>query len=387
MRSFLLLSLLLLCLPAARAQTCELPAFLPERYGLKASRWLDTESGSWVEADTVWVSGGLVTSSAPEPTPVFDLCDAVLVPGLADMHVHVRPEDLDAYLAAGVTTVRNLWGWPGLRSIMADVEASRTRGPHMVSVSSGIDGLPEKWPFTQVALTPEAGKEAVGRMQQQGWTSLKLYQDLPKGAFLAVVDEARKRGMDFGGHVSRKVGLDLALASGYRFIEHLSGYKVELNPDRLGGAQAWRRVDEVEMATWARRTVEAGTWNCPTLAIFSLISRGDPLIRRQRQRMVHVLHEAGASLLIGTDSGIGQTRPGASIHDEMQEFLEAGLSPAEVLRIATREAARFLGQEDVFGSIRPGARADLLVVRGDVLEDLGPLRHPDAVILSGSRVH
>jgi len=253
-------------------------------------------------------------------------------------------------------------------------------------MSPGIDGPPVHWPQTQLVHTPEEGRAAVERQVAAGWTTLKLYQDLSRETYLAVVDEANQHGLGYGGHVSRKVGLELALASGHQFIEHLSGYEVELNPMQMGGAFAWRDIQEARIPDLIQMTVDSGVWNSPTLAIFTQIARGDPVIKANRNAFVKALHDAGAGLLIGTDAGIGRTMPGTSIHDEIAEFIDAGIPVTKVFQIATLEAARFLKAEGQFGEIAPGARADLVLLSGNPLKDPDTFRKPLMVWSQGKRV-
>lgn len=373
--------------------SCTLQESWPDSWVLHNVDLLDTASGRILTGRWIAGQGEIIEAVAENPSlpmpdgmTLVDGCGLTVVPGLADMHVHLDPEDLVEYLTAGVTTVRNLWGWPGLPPLMDRVSEREIDGPTIHAISPGLDGPPEYWPHTQLVMTPEQGREAVRKQKRDGWTTLKLYQDLSHDTYLAIVDEARKAGLDYGGHVSRKVGIELALASGHRFIEHLSGYEVALNPLAQGGAFAWRSINEGGIPDLVAKTLAAGTWNCPTLAIFSMIARGDSVVRGNRQRFVRALFDAGAPLLIGTDSGIDRTLPGASLHDEMREFVEAGIPPADVLRIATMEAARFLGVEGEFGQLIPGSRADMVFVAGNPVQDMDLLRHPEAVVLRGRRV-
>ncbi|MCK5438853.1 MAG: amidohydrolase family protein, partial [Gemmatimonadetes bacterium] len=124
------------------------------------------------------------------------------------------------------------------------------------------------------------------------------------------------------------------------------------------------------------------------LAIFAQIAkrRPDDVAERQtanRRLVVAALHSGKAKLLIGTDSGIDIVAPGSSIHDELAQFNAAGLSPYEALRIATVGAAEFLGATNEFGTIAVGRRADLLLVDGNPLDDVGALRTLSGVVLRG----
>ena len=285
-----------------------------------------------------------------------------------------------------MTTVRNLWGFPDLLAMKAEIEAGTLVGPTIHVISSGLDGTPEKWPLTQLVMAPEEASPVIDGQVAQGYATLKLYSDLRSEPFDAIVEDARARGLDYGGHVPHRVGLTRALDAGYRFIEHLSGYEVALNPGGGRGAFAWRTIDETAIDGLVAQTVAAGTWNCPTLEIFAQIASHERAVVDNRRAFVRALHDAGAPLLIGTDSGIGRTQPGVSLHQEMAQFEAAGLPMQEVLRIATEEAARFLGAEDDFGRVEVGLAADLLLVGTNPVEEMATVASPVAVVVGGTRV-
>ena len=104
--------------------------------------------------------------------------------------------------------------------------------------------------------------------------------------------------------------------------------------------------------------------------------------RANRYAAVQALSEAGAGILAGTDSPAPFIVPGFSIHDELSALVEAGLTPAAALRAATSDAASFLGGE--FGAVREGLRADLLLLGGNPLADIGATRDRVGVVLRGT---
>ncbi|MBT8488359.1 MAG: amidohydrolase family protein, partial [Gemmatimonadetes bacterium] len=116
------------------------------------------------------------------------------------------------------------------------------------------------------------------------------------------------------------------------------------------------------------------------------IANGEAAVVENRRAFVHALHEAGAPLLVGTDSGIGRTQPGVSLHKEIAQFVAAGIPVREVLRIATEEASRFLGAGDDIGRVDVGFAADLLLVRENPIDDVTSLADPVAVLVRGQRV-
>jgi imidazolonepropionase-like amidohydrolase len=102
--------------------------------------------------------------------------------------------------------------------------------------------------------------------------------------------------------------------------------------------------------------------------------------------MVRRLYDAGAPLLAGTDAGVPVVEPGTSLHEELAELIAAGLSPYDALAAATVNPARFLGLEGKVGVVKVGARADLLLLKGNPLEEMGTVRSPVGVVLRGRMV-
>ncbi len=338
-----------------------------------------------IEGDRITALGPADGIEVPAGATIVEGNGRYLMPGLADMHVHLDREDLRAYVDHGITTVRNMWGFPDVQAMQREIAAGELLGPTIHSISPGLDGTPPKWPLTQLVLEPSHADSVVGVQYDSGWRTLKLYQDLHRDVYDAIIAAARTRGMDYVGHVPTRVGLTHVLDSGQRSIEHLGGYANE-----LGGAGGWwMSINEDRLPFVVAHTRQAGTWNCPTMAIFAEIAKRRPrdVADRQianRRRVVKALHHGGAQLLIGTDSGIDIVAPGSSIHDELAEFAAAGLSPYEVLRIATVEAAEFLGHADEFGTVEVGRRADLLLVDTNPLDDVAALRGLRGVVLRGT---
>ena len=198
-----------------------------------------------------------------------------------------------------------------------------------------------------------------------------------------------------------------------RVIEGPSG-----GPERF---RTWLSLTERQLVAYAEATRTAGAWNCPTLvtvdACASVAERGlDALpatarylapglretmvegIRRPvftadvmrtvgegklaQLRFLKLLHEAGNRLLAGTDASLLAIVPGFSIHDEMRNFVAAGLTPLEALTCCCRNPALFYGYGDA-GRIGPGARADLVLLDADPLRDIAHTRRIAGVMANG----
>lgn len=345
---------------------------------------------------TIVIAGDRIAAIGPDAsTPIpagassIDGRGLYALPGLIDMHVHVKVADLPAYLASGITSVRNMWGYAALPETMRSIASGELAGPTIYSASPGLDGPPPAWPETQLIVDPALADGIVAAQVAAGWRFIKVYNNLSLPVYDAIVSSAKSRGIRVIGHVPNQVPLSHALESGQASIEHLRGYDFALTrlPASVGAFQAWTAVDPSRMPALAAQTVAAGTWNCPTLAIFALLGTPDPGTRARilenRAAMIGALHAAGARLLAGTDSGIGETEPGSSLDDEIEDLAGAGLSPYEAVRAATADAAEFLEESGEIGTLSPGRRADLLLVRGNPLRDAGSLRLVAGVVLRG----
>jgi imidazolonepropionase-like amidohydrolase len=358
---------------------------------------------------TVLVRDGRISAIGPvdavplaQGTVQIEAQGRYLMPGLADMHVHFydRAHGL-LYVANGVTTVRNMWGLPAHLMATEQVERGEWVGPTFYTTGPITDGSPPVWPDSAIATSAEDGERRVEAQRADGFTSVKVYDNLSSVAYTGIVSAARRLGMPVVGHVPRAVGLQQALAARQDSIEHLTGYLAEA---AFAGA-----------AALADQTMAAGTWNCPTFTVLhhrasvqtldARLARPEvrylsgPLMRDwvarsaalalpaaslpQFATLVRALRDAGAPLLLGTDALNPWVVPGFSIHEELGHFLSASLTPFEALRAGTRDAARFLGQEHEFGTIEVGKRADMLLVDSNPLSDVGSIARRVGVMARG----
>ncbi len=368
-----------------------------------------------------------------------------LLPALADMHAHLSEyvtdtrEDKRAvvraelllYLATGVTLVRNMAGSPDHLDLRARVAAGEITGPRIFTTTPIIDGANPVWPFAVKLTEASQAGALVEGFVSQGYDQVKVYNGLTLEAYAALMDAAAKRGIRVVGHVPLSVGIGGALAAGQYSIEHQRGYDFDgVRPQALilnGGRNAerfgsWQHMSDERMRELVAKTVAAGTWNCPTFVVDDMMSDrekraallGQDLVRYLRPetraeivsneldamfpaeasaalrasfpvryRMLKLLSDAGAGLLVGTDSMVPYLLPGFTPIDEMQHFVSAGLSPFAALRAATSAPARFMGIDAEAGTIAVGKRADLLLLEADPLRDIANLWRQRGVVLAG----
>jgi imidazolonepropionase-like amidohydrolase len=340
-----------------------------------------------------------------------------LAPGLTDMHVHLfEPNDGVLFLANGVTTVRNMAGRPDADLLAARIDSGETPGPRVYSSGPIIDG-----PGDDIRRRVEATAD-------RRYVAAKLYENLSPGLFAIGVAAARERGLQVYAHVPLAMSVRDVLALRIDSIEHLTGFDRTLAPRSRSDwdQERWTEIDPDLVRPLARDVAASGVWNTATLGMWLAAERGfadidaaehaslyrfaTPRLRRHwrnlydetrrkhdparawelarrghpaRLAMVRALHDAGAGLLIGTDATQPFLYPGYSLLDELAFHRDAGIPLRDVLRADTLDAARFLHQEDEFGVIKVGARADVLLLDDDPESNLETLRSPAGVLAAG----
>lgn len=324
----------------------------------------------------------------PESAEVIEGEGKYLMPGLLDMHTHVLSEDVPKYIKHGITTVRHMWGTPNVKALISQIEEDDIVGPAIFSTSPGIDGRPPSWPGTQIIEDPAEAPALIKKLKDEGWPFLKVYNRLSPEVYEAIADAAHAENIRFLGHSPFAIPIGDVLAAGQASVEHLTGY------DRhLGGSQgfrAWTSIDKTKIPALAEMTSEKETWNCPTLVVLDALTinnlgeNSSEVPEQNRFKLVKAFYDQGAKLLIGTDAGVQLVDPGVSLHNEVKKFVEAGIPPLEVIRIATVEGARFLGIEDQIGTVTAGKQADLILLNKNPLEKIEHISSIEGVILDGA---
>jgi hypothetical protein len=383
-----------------------------------------------VDGDRISWVGPETEAEIPATAERIDGHGKYLIPGLADMHSHPADEDdLLLLVTHGVTTIRNLMGMPRHVLWRERAAAGQLLGPTIFTSGPIVDGRPVRSNGNLSVVTREEAVAAVELTKRGGYDCVKVYDQLTPEAYRWVAEAAHERGLPVVGHIPFRVGLDDILTAGQRSIEHLYGYPQALQPASrpaevphdLGQLRNWlfdmaHNAQLERMSELAHQTREAGTWNCATLIVRTRWAKeSDALaalpelqylspMRSAEARyffdhypkgpgrsamgdfnaaILRGLNEAGAGLLIGTDSLVPGLVYGVTVHEELQAFVDAGLSPFEALRAATTGPAEFLGQAGQWGAVTAGARADLVLLDGNPLADISHTARQAGVVLRG----
>ena len=332
-------------------------------------------------------------------------------------------------------------------SARARVNRGDFPGPRMVASGHILDGTPPIWPGSVAVATAAEARRAVDSLAAGGADFIKVYSRLSPEAFFAAAREAKAKGLPFAGHVPSLVSAAQASDSGQRSVEHLTNiiagcstqeqsYLAELAA-AVASPGGWDSAGKVSrgnlnlLASYspercralARRFVSNGTWMVPTIAVLHSVAylddstlALDPRLRyippafkqawnprtdfrfkmltpedwknrkagyARQLELVTLLHAEGVKFLAGTDLSNPFIYPGFSLHDELASLVAAGFTPAEALRAATIDPARYLGAADSLGSIVPGKRADLVLLGGNPLENIRNTTRIAAVMANG----
>lgn len=352
----------------------------------------------------------------PNNYRVVDLKGKYIAPGLIDMHTHIFDRsDLPMYLGYGVTTVRNMMGFPMHLRWREQVKTNKYPGPELITAAPTINSGGNGSPFHKNIVEIQEGIDAVKEYKELGYDFIKIYGGLNKEQLTGIMDEAVKNDLFVVGHPPKEIALEDLLEYDIKSYEHveemvqsLMDYELDTILGRKiakelqqGGAKMTltlspfhniykatlegddflntipkekinpfvRLIGKKQLGEWVDTNEGAYKWNKEKYECMESLTR--------------ILHEEGVELLLGTDTGPSLTVPGITLHDEMELLKNVGISNLEILRSGTINAARALGQIDELGTISKGKRANLIVIEMNPLDDLVTLREPYMILNNG----
>ena len=406
---------------------------LPGTTVIRNARVFDSRAAVLGEASDVVIRDGRIQAvlamGEGNGDRVIDAGGRVLTPGLFDMHGHIDEWQGGLHLAAGVTTVRDMGNDNAtLQRLMSAERSGKLLSPSVVAAGfiEGESPMSARNGFVISDLAQ--AKRAVDWYADRKYVGIKIYNSFPKDILRETVAYAHSRDLRVSGHVPVYLRAQDAIDSGYDEIQHinqvllnflvddttdtrtlerfylpargvadmdfdsapvqdfiatLAGGQIAVDPTltafdfiqhRAGQtAPAFAAVDE-HLPSALRRSLKVAEFDIPddeTAARYE----------RSYQKMVEFvgrMYRAGVPILAGTDG-----LPGFTLHRELELYVQAGMTPAQALQVATWTAARHSRTMDDRGAIETGKRADLVLFDGDPTRDIGDLRRAVLVIKNG----
>jgi cytosine/adenosine deaminase-related metal-dependent hydrolase len=293
--------------------------------------------------------------------------------------------------------------------------------------------------------TPEAARANIAEIHAAGASFLKIYEMVSPEVFAAIVDEARLRNLPIDGHVPLSMRAR-DVAPQVQSLEHLRNYEMDCvsepeiwlaarqqqlaNTANEPGNVLRTRLHELqrltaisnedpevcaEMTEALKATVSVPTlrmnsmdlhipfmredfdqamqmiphsvqqeWGAARTALLASEEPVDTTFAEWSLRRTGELHAAGVPIAAGTDTPIGWSIPGYSLHTELEQYVQVGMTPLEALHSATVAPAEYFGLEDEMGQLQVGFIADAVLLTGNPLENIIDTRRVQAVINRGA---
>ena len=405
---------------------------------IRNARVFDSEHAVLGDPSDVYVYRGRISEvlaaggSGQGADQVLDAGGRVLLPGLFDMHSHLSRWDGGLHIAAGVTTARDMANDnANLQEMISDADAGTLMLPRVVPAGfiEGESQYAARGGFVIKDL--QGAKDAVDWYARRGYPQIKIYNSFPKEILRDTVSYAHSRGMRVSGHVPAFLRAQDVVEQGFDEIQHIN--QVLLNffvtpttdtrtlerfylvADKTAGLD----FDSAPVQDFITLLKTHQTVIDPTVTAFDFIRQRPgqlspayaavadhlpPDVRRSMSvaemdipddataaryeksyekcvEFVGRMYRAGIPLVAGTDS-----LPGFTLHRELEMYVQAGLTPAQALQVATWNGAKYSKVLAERGSITPGKVADLVLVDGDPTRDIADVRRI-AMVMKGDKVY
>jgi len=379
---------------------------------------VDVVNATTIPNSVVLIENGIIKKvgkvgeiKVPANAKIIDAKGKTILPGLWDMHAHFEQAEWGpAYLAAGVTTVRdcgNEFGY--INAIKKAIDGGKGIGPEILKAGI-IDG---KGPFALGIIqadTKEEAIKAVDRYYNNGFIQIKIYSSVKPAIVKAICNEAHRLGLTVTGHIPIDMTLQQGVDSGMDMVNHVQYvYSImKRNKDRSINFEDSTSIAAIKFIKDHHTVID------PTLGVFEMSFRSvkeditimepgfytlplplqalfkntgqDPAgaakFKPQYESMVKivkVLYDAGVPIVAGTDQGF----PGFSLDRELELYVQAGLTPMQAIQTATITPAQVMKLDKETGSITDGKHADITIVDGDPLSNIREIRKVTLVIKGG----
>ncbi len=403
------------------------------------ARLFDSETGKVTPKTTVVVTGNRIAAVGPDGTveipvgaEVIDAKGKTLLPGLWDLHTHLGADQGIAFLASGVTSVRDLANdIDQLAALDKRWQSGAAIGPRVVKAGFMDGPGPYAGPTKVLVSTVEEVNRAVDRYADLGYVQIKMYSSIKPELVPAIIARAKLRGLRVSGHIPAFMTAEQVVNLGFNEIQHINFIALNFLFDQVQDTRTPARFSVVaehaaeidpkseRFQAFVHLLKEKNVAVDPTVNVFEemflsrpgkptaawdrVIDRLPATVRRRiaagggglevpegkeaRYResyqrllqMIKALWDGGIAIEAGTDAA-----PGFALDRELELYVDAGIPAPAVLQIATLNAARILGQDDVLGSIAVGKLADLVLIDGDPTTKIADIRKAVLTVKDGT---
>jgi len=348
-------------------------------------------------------------------------------------------------IANGITGVRDMatsLSFDSIRIIKKQIAEGKLLGPRFGAVTQKIfNGIELPGTPTMAVTIPDRAREQVRNYKQRGADFIKVYNQLSPEVLFAIMEEAKLQKIPVAGHVPYAMTAAQVSDLGLVSLEHNLDILVSCSSDETGLRQqlealpknlapgagprqdidlkAMQTFDEQKAIALFKRFIHNGTWLCPTLVVplrtiktldelamddrlkyipvqfrdqwyngmkqrnINPVTENGKLLLKKRIEIVGLMYRTGVNILAGSDFMNPYVYPGFSLHDELELFVQAGLSPLQALQTTTINPAKFFNKEKEFGTVEKDKYADLVLLDENPLENISNVRKIYAVIANG----
>ena len=389
---------------------------------------IDVVKGKIIAHQNVYIQDQLIAKVVPanKKYPAKESIDGsgkFLSPGFWDMHTHNwwNIHFSEDYIQNGVLGVRNMYTPMAFVNPLKDsIQKGLLNGPYYYAAGRVLEGSKPEFPDWLVIDSTHKISAALDTLQKEKSDFIKVYNKIPKVVYVELMKQAKARGMRVEGHLPMEVSATEASQLGQRSFEHLLGVPDLCSHDNLfkekhnnnwfaaimkEDGYANMTIDEKLAKKQFSILAKNNTYVCPTLVVLynyfhpDTLFETNPLLQKyptdmqnfwkgevekyrkkdaaykltaakkyeNLKKIVYLLYKYKVPMLTGTDVINPYCYPGYSLHQEFQLLSECGIPNDEIIKMATINAAQFIGLNQ-YGSIKTGNIASLVLLNGKVIE-------------------
>ena len=405
---------------------------------IKNAKVFDSERATLGEPSDLLLQDGriiAISKAGDEKRKADHVVDAggrVLLPGLFDMHAHTSFWEGGLHLAAGITTIRDMGNDNDtLQQLIGQEQAGTLLAPHVVPAGFIEGESPNSARNGFVIKNLDEAKHAVDWYHEHNYPQIKIYNSFPKDILPQTTAYAHSKGMRVSGHIPVWLRAHEAVEQGYDEIQHINqvllNFLVTDKTDTRTLERFYLPAEKVGTMDFDAKPVQDyiaflvahKTVIDPTLTTFDFVRQKDgdmtkayaavadhmpPDVKRgfyqgqmkipdeataarydkSYEKMIEFvgrMYKAGVPIVAGTDGLAGFT-----LQRELELYVQAGMTPAQALQVATLNGAKYSRVLDDRGVVMQGKRADLILVDGDPTRDITDIRKV-ALVLKGDKAY